>query len=146
MTDISITAANVAISAAAKTFQGTAGETITAGQTLYLSSTDNRLYKADANASIATADCVGIACNGGAAGQPVTVVYEDPDFTPGGTLSLSAAADSAVYVLSGTAGGVAPMDDLANLMFPVVLMVAKSTTKASLKIVKQIPVTATVTA
>lgn len=136
MADISITAANVAASANAKTVTGTAGETITAGQTLYLSSVDNRLYKADANASIATADCVGIALHGAAAGQPLRYVYEDPDFTPGGTLSLSVAADSGVYVLSGTAGGIAPMDDLAATMYPVVLGVAKSTTKIVMKIVK----------
>lgn len=140
MADISITAANVAISASAKTDQGIGGETITAGQTLYKNDgvgQDGRIYKADANASSVTANCIGIATHGTAAGQPLTYVYEDPDFTPGGTLSLSVAADSGVYVLSGTAGGIAPMDDLAAAMYPVVLGVAKSTTKLSLKIVKQ---------
>lgn len=136
MSDISITAASVVASASAKIHSGIFGETITAGQTLYKSSVDNRLYKADANASIATADCVGIALNSGAAGQPGRYTDDDPDFTPGGTLSLSVAADSGVYVLSGTAGGIAPMDDLAAGMYPVVLGVAKSTTKLVLKIVK----------
>lgn len=136
MSDISITATSVVASASAKIYSGIAGETITAGQTLYKSSTDNRLYKADANASPATADCVGIALNGAAAGQPLKYTDDDPDFTPGGTLSLSVAADSGVYVLSGTAGGIAPMDDLAANMYPVVLGVAKSTTKMVLKIVK----------
>lgn len=141
MADISITATSVAISASAKTDQGIAGETITAGQTLYKNDStglDGRLYKADANASPVTANCIGIATHGAAAGQPLTYVYEDPDFTPGGTLSLSVAADSGVYVLSGTAGGIAPMDDLAANMYPVVLGVAKSTTKMVLKIVKQV--------
>jgi hypothetical protein len=138
MADITITAANVLMSANGKSATGIAGETITAGQTLYLNSADNRLYKADANASIATADCVGIALGGGAAGQPITYCYEDPNFTPGGTLSLAAAADSGVYVLSATAGGIAPMDDLAAGMYPCVLGVAYSTTKMSLRIVKQV--------
>lgn len=137
MADISITAANVLASANAKTATGIYGETVVAGKALYMNSSDKRLYLADANASPATADCVGIALNGGGAGQPAIYVEEDPDFTPGGTLSLSVAADSGVYVLSGTAGGIAPMDDLAAAMYPVVLGVAKSTTKMNLKIVKQ---------
>lgn len=137
MSDIAITATSVLFSANAKLATGIAGETITAGQTLYLSSTDNRLYKADANASPATADCVGVSAHGAAAGQPLIYGYEDPNFTPGGTLSLSVAADSGVYVLSGTAGGIAPMDDLAAGMYPCVLGVAYSTTKMALKIVKQ---------
>jgi len=136
MADKSVTAANVLASANAKLARGVAGETITAGQVLYKLSSDQRLYLADANASAATADAVGIALHGAALGQPIEYVEEDPDFSPGFTLVLSVAADSGVYVLSATPGGVAPMDDLAAAMFPVVLMVAKSTTKANLKIVK----------
>lgn len=136
MADKSVTAANVVASANAKTARGIAGETIAAGQVLYKLTTDQRLYLADANASAATADAVGIALHGASAGQPVEYVEEDPDFTPGFTLSLSVAADSGVYVLSGTGGGIAPMDDLAANWFPVVLMVAKSATKANMKIVK----------
>lgn len=136
MADISITPGSVVASANAHLLYGIAGETITAGQTLY-KHTDNRLYKADSNASPATADCVGLSLHGASAGQPLTYSDDDPDFTPGGTLSLSVAADSGVYVLSGTAGGIAPMDDLAAGMYPVVLGVAKSTTKMVLKIVKQ---------
>ncbi len=44
-----------------------------------------------------------------------------------------------MYVLSGTAGGIAPMDDLAAGMYPVVLGVAYSTTKMALKIVAITP-------
>lgn len=137
MADIAITAANVLKGANAKTKRGIAGATITAGQWLYEDSTDSfKLKLADANASLATSNCVGCSLHGALAGQPIEYDYEDDDFTPGGTLSLSVAADSGVYVLSGTAGGLAPMDDLAAAMYPVVLGVAKSTTKMNLKIVR----------
>lgn len=136
MADISVTAANVLAGANAKTDSGTAGATITAGQTLYRDSTDsNKLKLADSNASAATATCVGIALHGASSGQPLKFVYEDDDFTPGGTLSLSGAGDDGVYVLSGTAGAFAPVADLAAGMYPVILMVAKSATKAKLKII-----------
>jgi len=141
MANISITAASVLASASAKTDSGILGETGTAGQPVYKNDAtgqDGRLYLGDANGSPVTANIVGILLGGGGAGQPVTYVYEDPDFTPGGTLSLSVAADSGVYVLSATAGAIAPMDDLAAGMYPVVLGVAKSTTKMNLKIVKQV--------
>lgn len=137
MSDISITAGSVLKGANAKTASGTAGATITAGQTLYADSSASFVLKlADANASAATANCVGIALHGASSGQPITYVYEDDDFTPGGTLSLSAAADDGIYVLSGTAGGIAPVGDVASGWYPVVLGVAKSTTKMALKIVR----------
>lgn len=137
MADISITAASVVAGANAKKRTGVAGATITAGQALYEDGASSNVLKlADANASAATAKCVGIALHGASSGQPITFVTEDDDFTPGGTLSLSAAADSGVYVLSGTAGGLAPMDDLAAAMYPVILGVAKSTTKMNLKIIQ----------
>ena len=134
MSDVSITAANVVAGANAKKRTGTAGSTITAGQAVYEDSSDSFKFKlADANASAATAKCVGIALHGASSGQPLTIVEEDDDFTPGGTLSISAAADDGVYVLSGTAGGIAPVGDLASGWYPVVLGVAKSTTKMILK-------------
>jgi len=137
MTDIVITPGSVLKGANAKTRTGTAGATITAGQVLYEDGSASQVLKlADANASAATANPVGIALHGAASGQPLTYVYEDDDFTPGGTLSLSAAADDGTYVLSATAGGIAPVGDLASGHYPVILGVAKSTTKMNLKIVR----------
>jgi len=137
MSDVSITAANVLAGANAKKRTGIAGATITAGQAVYEDSSDSFKFKAaDANASAATAKCVGIALHGASSGQPLTIVEEDDDFTPGGTLSISAAADDGVYVLSGTAGGIAPVGDLASGMYPVILGVAKSASKMNLKIVR----------
>lgn len=130
MADLTITATSVLASTNAQTAEGIAGATITAGQAVYVDTADsNKLKLADANS--ATASIVaGIALNGAAAGQPVEYVTEDDDFTPGATLSISAAAGKGVYVLSDTAGGIKPAGDLAAADYPVVLMVATSATKA----------------
>lgn len=136
MSDISITAASVLKGANAKTRKGIAGATITAGQVVYEDTADSSKFKlADCDASAATAKVAGIALHGASAGQPLEIDVEDDDFAPGGTLSLSAGGDTGIYVLSGTAGGIAPMDDLASGDYPVILMVAKSTSKAILKII-----------
>jgi len=141
MADIAITAANVLRGANAKILTGVAGATITAGQVVYSDTSDSSKFKlADANLSAATANPVGIALHGAANGQPLTIVTEDDDFTPGGTLSLSAAADDAIYVLSATAGGIAPVADLASGWYPVIIGVAKSATKMNFRFLRGITV------
>lgn len=128
--DLSVTAGSVVPSADAKFLDGTAGATITAGQIVYQDASDsNKIKLADSNASAATATAIGIAANGASAGQPIRVILEDPDLTVGATLSMTAP----VYVLSATAGGIAPIADLTTGWYPVVIMVAKSTTKAIFK-------------
>lgn len=137
MADVSITAASVLKGANAKTRMVIAGATITAGQPVYEDSTASYKAKlADTNASAATSNVVGIALHGASDTQPLLIVTEDDDFTPGFTLSLSGAGDDGVYVLSATAGGIAPVTDLAAGYYPVILMVAKSASKAVLKIVR----------
>jgi hypothetical protein len=125
-TDVSITPASVLPGANAKTTLGTAGATITAGQLLYFDSTAQTWELADANASITTAAVSGLAASGAAAGQQLIVVLYDDDLTVGGTLSTSAP----VYVLSGTAGGIAPVADVTTGWYARPVLVAKSTTKA----------------
>ena len=128
--DVSVTAANVRVSTSgdAVLITGTFGETVTAGQVLYQSTTDARYYLADVNASGKTV-IAGIAVNGGAAGQPALICIEDPNFTPGFTLSTSAP----IYVASATAGGIAPSADVTTGWFTTVIMVAKSTTTAAFR-------------
>lgn len=126
--DVSVTAANVRVSADAVLITGTFGETVTAGQPLYQSSTDGRYYLSDANASGKTTISA-IAVNGGAAGQPALLCTEDPNFTPGFTLSTSAP----IYVASATAGGIAPSADVTTGWFTTVIMVAKTTTTAAFR-------------
>lgn len=131
MADLTITAASVLAGANAHKRTGIAGATITAGQPVYEDSADSSKFKlADNNASASTAKCVGIALHGAASGQPLTIVEEDDDFTAGATLAVG------IYALSATAGGICPVADLASGNYPVVLFVAKSTSKAIVKLIR----------
>lgn len=126
--DVTVTAANVRVSSLATVVPGTFGETITAGQVVYQSSTDGRYYLSDVNVAGKT-EIAGISLNGGAAGQPALICIEDPAFTPGFTLSTSAP----VYVASATSGGIAPVADVTTGWHATVIMVARSTTAASFR-------------
>lgn len=136
-TDVSITAANVLAGENPNKVPGVAGAVVTAGQVVYLDPTTSTWKLADCDGGATTAasgyqTSLGYTLSGGAAGQPIYVLLEGADVTVGGTLSLSAP----FYVLSGTAGGVAPIADLAAGDIPVFLFIAKSTTKAVFKPVR----------
>lgn len=133
MVDVSVTAANVLESSNAKGDWAKLGATGTQGQVVYKDTADgNKLKLADNNASAATADAAGILTTAGAAGQWARYVWEDDDFTPGFTMTMGE-----VYHLSGTAGGICPKADVTGAgVYPVILLVPKSTTKARLKIIK----------
>jgi hypothetical protein len=133
MADLTITAASVKASDKATKMIKEAGATITAGQVVYLDA-DDKFKLAQATTNITSA-VLGIAISGAASGQPVTVVTRDPEFTPGATLSLSAAGATGLYVLSAAnAGGVAPQSDLVATNWLVFLGAAISTTKLNLQI------------
>lgn len=128
-TDLSITAGSVVASAAAlqtNVIRGTAGASLTAGQLLYLDAATQTFKLADADASAATAQVIGMALHAAASGQPIAVLTADDNLTVGATLSMSAP----VYVLSATAGGIAPVADLTTGWRPAPVLVAISTTKA----------------
>lgn len=127
--DLSITTTSFIPGARAVKTIGTAGATITIGQLLYFDSTAGTYKLADANASASTAAVIGIAASAAASGQPVIVITEDDDLTLGATLSMSAP----VYVMSATAGGVAPTADITTGWYPAAILVAKSTTKCIFK-------------
>lgn len=134
MADISVTVTSVLPSTQAKKTTGIASAAIAVGKAVYLDSTTNKWAAADANVAACSTAVLGIAVSESKAdGQDIVVVTEDVDFTPGATLSLSGAADDAVYVLSATAGGIAPVTDLAAGMYPIVLGVAKSASKLIFK-------------
>jgi len=125
-TDLSITTTSFLPSAKAKRAQGAiAGATMTIGQLLYLDDATQTWKLADANASAATSVVLAIAGSAAVSGQPCVVITYDPELTLGATLSMSAP----VYVLSATAGGIAPVADLTTGMYPVPVIVATSTTK-----------------
>jgi hypothetical protein len=108
MADITVTAASVLYTSGP---QGTklAGETITAGQALYVKASDGRVWKAQADGTSAEATVVGIALNGGVAGQTITYAGDTAVLNIGGTT-----AQAVVYALSATAGGVCPVGDITT--------------------------------
>lgn len=123
MADISITAANVLAGSDAKKRRVTAGATVTAGAALYRDPADGEYKLADADAE-ATAGCDGIALTGGADGQPIIVAVP----SLGGTINLGATlAVGQTYVVSTTAGGIAPISDMATGDFTSIIGVATST-------------------
>lgn len=129
MADISITAANVIASSSAQRTSKVAASTITAGQPVYVNSS-GLVAPADANASATTANVLGIAENGGGTGQRISVITQDPALVIGATVAIGD-----VLILSATAGGIAPVADLASGHYCTVLGVAVSTTAINLKLV-----------
>ncbi len=141
MADLVLTPANVAASALAVRISGFAGAAITAGQTVYEDVVDLdafsrpkfKLY--DANAAITTAmlgSVRGIAENTAGVGQALSVVIADPAFTHG----LTGVTKGDVLIASATAGGIAPVADLASGWRPAVVMIATSATVAVLGVVQ----------
>jgi hypothetical protein len=117
MADISVTAANVAfVSGSKRTLN--AAETITAGQTLYETSSGT-WAKGDNNDTAAKAVVGGIALNGASSGQPVTAALPGSVINMGATLTVGG-----VYVQSATAGGVAPVADIVSTNYVTILGVA----------------------
>lgn len=110
MVDLAITASQVIAGADADFFQGLAGETLTAGQCVYVDSVIGRVKRADADASLQTAAAIGITLHAALLDQPIRLQTH-------GSLTLGAGAAPAVgtiYVVSGTAGGLAPHADLST--------------------------------
>lgn len=122
MPDLSITAANVAPSVGWLFKDGTAGASITAGQSIYEDATDSGKIKlADANASAAAADAKGIALHAALSGQPIRYQTEG-DITIGSTEMQQ----GKIYVQSNNAGGIAPSTDLGSGWYTKVVGVAKT--------------------
>jgi len=126
MADLSITAADVKKTDTTLIAEGIAGGTVTAGQPVYRDSTaSNKLKAADADVLVSAA-AVGIALHGASADQPLK-------YAIGGNLTLSSVMTvGAVYVVSTTAGGIAPVADLGSGDYVTLLGIA--TTATNLKI------------
>lgn len=131
MAALSVTAASVVASAQAtirrEYTRASAGQT--AGQAVYLNSS-NQWALLDSDASPVGPNDegkIGILMDGGGINQPASVCVRDPDFTPGATLSNGLA----VYNYT-TAGSISQADIPTTGAYPVVLGVAKSTTKMNL--------------
>jgi hypothetical protein len=109
MAAVSVTAANVGFGEETVVFQiAQAGEAITQGQTLYRSSADNKLYKADANDTAAKAAVVGIAVTP-ASTNGYFLYVESGLVNVGATLAVGT-----LYAVGQTAGSIVPVADLTT--------------------------------
>jgi hypothetical protein len=131
MADLAITAAFVeAGGKGAEVSHGICGETMTAGQAVYLDSATQRFKKARANAGT-TDDVVGIALHNAEDGQPLAYLTRGP------LLINAVAVPGTVFVLSAAnAGGIAPVSDGAAGNF--VTLVGIATTSSLLEIQIQV--------
>jgi len=119
MTDLSQTSGNVEWNSGTNQKTGIAGEAITAGEPVYISSSDGRLYAAEAGDTAAKAAAVGIAT--ATAEKAGAIISYAP---PGANIDVGASTTQAeVYVVSATAGGIAPVADLVEDDYVTVLFV-----------------------
>jgi hypothetical protein len=128
MADISITAANVVAGSDAVRESGTAGATVTAGQLVYLDTSDMKYKLADANGAAALRVPNGIALNGASNGQPLSV-QKGGDITIGGTMTAGIP-----YFLSDTPGGLCPLPDIGTGEYSCIVGIAKSTSVLAVNI------------
>ena len=129
MADLVIVEASIAAAADATIIQGTSGATVLQGQPVYLNSS-NQYVLADTDLSAAAAVVAGISLNSTTSGQPI-------DLIAGGTLTVggSGVAVGTVYVLSGVAGKIADVADLANGDFTTVLGIGLTSSTVKIGII-----------
>ena len=120
MVDLTVTAASVVPTTTTKRLTKVASEAIDAGEAVYLNASD-QLVLADNDASAASAAAIGIALASAAANQPCPYTY-DGGLTVGAILTLGT-----TYILSSTAGKIAPIADVASGDYVTILGVASST-------------------
>ena len=108
------------------------GETVTQGMPVYKSTSDSKYYKADAD-TLAAAKAEAIALTPGTADSYGLIAL--PSNTPGLALVNVGATLTAgqVYVVSTTAGGIAPYSDLASGDYVTILGVATTTALLDLR-------------
>lgn len=124
MTDLSITAANVLPGAGAQVEAGMAGGTITAGKAVYKAADGTIIATDPTSATVAARKAIGIALNGGAAGQPIDYMKLGGEITIGATMTAGV-----VYYLSGAAaGGICPLADVGVTEYLCPIGIAMSTT------------------
>lgn len=130
MADLTITAANVSLTSDGNvsTMKVVYGETITQGMPIYRKTSDSKYYKTDANTEVATSQAIGIALTPGIADEYGMVISQGP-VDIGATLTVGE-----TYVVSGTAGKIAPIGDLTTGDWVCILGIAETASKLLLKI------------
>ena len=132
MAAIAITAGSVIPSSSAVIKSGIAGETITAGQVVYVEPVTLLIKLCDANSTAVIATAAGIATNGASVNQKVYYCTED---TGGFAIGATILSGDTLWT-SGTAGGITKTAaDNVNPVYCTVLGVMTSTTLAKIKII-----------
>lgn len=126
MADITVTAANVGVKGAAQLEVVQVGEAVTQGQPGYQLASDLKYYKADANASAASAAAKGVFLTA-AALDGYAVLARSGSINLGATLTVGES-----YFVSATAGGIAPAGDVTTGWYPRFLGQAISTSELTL--------------
>ena len=134
MADITVTAASVVEYAGAVTEQVTYGTTIAQGKVVYLDATDGNKAKLAINTSAAAAEARGIALTSGASGQVGMIIRSGTQSTPSGLNPGGTVNVGTVYAVSGTAGGIAPIADVAVGRFTTVLGIGTTTSRINVDI------------
>lgn len=131
MANLSITAANVRMTATSAADFIIAGESLTPGQPAYLNSLDNRYYKTIADDTEQKAEAAVIVTGYGVAGARVPCVR-------GGSVVIGATlVPQTLYVVSATSGAICPIADLATDDWVTLLGLATTTTEMNLIISPQ---------
>jgi len=111
MADLSITATSV-VTVSGTVIKKVAGETIVAGDAVYVKAADGKAWKMQADGTSEESGVgvdFGIALNGGSAGQPI-LFQVDGSVTLGG----STTAKTTSYMVSAAAGKICPQADLIS--------------------------------
>ena len=117
--DLSVTAANVALVSGGVNKDNVAGEAFTAGQVVYLKTSNNKWMKAQCDGTAEEAGSgtvLGIALNTGVLNQPAAVQIS-------GVINIGATVTvGEIYLLSDTAGGIVPEADITTSTERVLLI------------------------
>lgn len=131
MADITITAASVVPSSGATKIPGTAGATIAAGELVYKDAADSKYKLADGNSGTSGVRAVeGIAANSASAGQPISIITNDPDLAVG----THGVTIGEPLFLSNTPGKIMPYADIAAGNYTACVAMAKTSTTISFKV------------
>ena len=129
MANLTVTAANVAIGGdTARVRAVTVGEAVTQGEPVYFNPSDSKYYLAEAGDVVAKSVATAIVLTPAAADGRAVVATEGL-VNVGATLSAGE-----IYVVSATAGAIAPIADLTTGDFVTILGVATSTSLIDLRI------------
>jgi len=123
MADITVTAANVRAYDGASTKVVTAATTVTAGQLVYMDTTDSNKYRPAESDAAAAAIIAGIALTNSSDGDPL-IIQNGGDVNPGGTVAVGQ-----WYTASSNAGGIAVESDVASGNYPSLFGLGLTTSK-----------------